>query len=124
MTVSFGPSEYGRRVGLAFRLRNVGTLQSHTSGNDSWGAPTAQTWSDVDTAFRFDIKEVGGTEVAQNGQQIATKSVTLMTRYRNDVTVSPQMRVVYDGRSLNIVGVADPDGGRKYLVLQCVEAGD
>lgn len=121
MTVHFGPSEYGKRVGLAFRLRNVGTLQREAAATDSWDAPSS-TWEDVDTAFRFDLRETGGIETMQNGQQIATKSLTLMTRYRNDVTLSPKMRVVYDSRNFHIVGVSDPDGGRKYVVLQCVEA--
>lgn len=93
----------------------IQTRTLSTSGEPS------QTWATISqgASVPAQVLGVGGGE-RKRGQQIEAGVTTMVTmRFRTDI--DPTMRIVHDGRSLNIVRVYDPDGSRVSLVCQCKE---
>ena len=98
-------------------LREVVTLQSQSSTQDSFGQRVT-TWTDVATV-RAQVQALSGRELV-NAQSIhAEVSTQVMIRYRTAVTAA--MRVLYRGRVLNVHAVLDPEERRIVLHLMCSE---
>jgi SPP1 family predicted phage head-tail adaptor len=62
---------------------------------------------------------LSATERAANAGVQSAISHRVIIRWRDDVT--SKNRLVYRGRTLEIVGVTDPDGRRRELWLECRE---
>lgn len=120
MTHSGGTSIYGKPDALSKRLRQVLVLQRENATQDAYGE-SVPSWTTVDFGVRGEVKAKGGSEFTQSGQQIATRSIEVLIRYRSDITITPQHRFTWQGRTFHITGILDPDGMRKILICQCTE---
>jgi SPP1 family predicted phage head-tail adaptor len=65
------------------------------------------------------VESVAGGETVR-GRQVSAEATTLLT-VRWLAGVTPEMRVLYEGRTLGIVRASDPDGGRRELRIECRE---
>lgn len=99
-------------------LNNVVDIeQEDPNKNTSWkGEPR---WKAVFRNVRCEIKSVGGGERIWGLQMEA--GITSAVRMHYHDGVSAKMRLNKQGRLLNIVRAADPDGIRKWLICQCQE---
>lgn len=107
------PTAY--RIG---HLRHRITLERPERASDGRGG-WVETWSPAATVWAA-VEAIRASErvVAQQTQGSVTYHVVI--RYRSDVTAD--MRVVWNGRPLYLVGPPyDFDGRRRYLVLECEE---
>ena len=63
--------------------------------------------------------ETGGAEYVRGRQIEANVDVMVEIRYRSDIT--PDMRIVWGSRTLNITRAFDPDGRKTRTVMYCKE---
>lgn len=96
-------------------LRHRIEIQHLVHGENEYGDPVAewQTFANV-WAEVLDLK---GREFWQAAQ--VQSEVTTRVRIRYLPGIKPSMRVVHDGRHLEITTVLDPDGRRRELQLLC-----
>lgn len=94
-------------------LKDRITLQRWAAANDpSWGP--AAGWAEIGDAWA-DVTPVSGTE-RRDGQGVQeTISHQIRMRYRTDLTTKD--RIIYRGRTLDIVFVVDVDGARRELLI-------
>jgi SPP1 family predicted phage head-tail adaptor len=99
------------------QLRHRVTLEAPVATADGGGgadlawAPVATVWA------RLRAQRATAGRENQATVQVVSHEVTL--RWRGDVT--PRMRLVYEGRVLEIRSVRDPDETKRWLVLVCEE---
>jgi SPP1 family predicted phage head-tail adaptor len=93
------------------------TIQSRASTLDSFGQQVT-TWTDLLSCWAS-LESQSGKELlaAQAINSELTDMVTVL--YRSTVTAA--MRVLYQGRVLNIQSVIDPDTAHVALQLMCSE---
>lgn len=98
-------------------MRDRVTLRRWTPTNDpGWGQQPG--WSDVEE-FWASVTPVAATErFTQAGVQ-SVMSHRIVCRYRTDLTSKD--RLVYRGRVLDIVGLHDPDGRKRELLIEAKE---
>jgi SPP1 family predicted phage head-tail adaptor len=65
------------------------------------------------------VESLSGGEQQNGTQQQAIATTEIKLRYRDDV--KPEMRIIHDGRTLNIVRAFDPTGRRRELWCHCKE---
>lgn len=100
-------------------LRHRVTIQRNTPAQNSFGEPVA-SWSALATIWANVLPSSGRENfIASGEQELATITHRVQMRYRNDLT--PKMRIVWDGRNLDIESVQDPSGKREYLMVLCRE---
>jgi SPP1 family predicted phage head-tail adaptor len=100
-------------------LRERITIQAQsTSGSQEWGPSLA--WGDVATVWASVEAAESSEDFGQKGTATAT-SYTVRIRYRADVT--PACRLVWRGRTLDIVGVIDVGGRRRECEIKAVSHG-
>lgn len=104
----------------AGELRHRIQLQSATEAQDSTGNPT-KTWSTYDTVWAASLSQMS-REFWLMQRHVATVTHVLKIRYRP--TVKATDRVLFDGRTLEINGVVDPEARRRELHLACTEVKD
>jgi SPP1 family predicted phage head-tail adaptor len=91
-------------------------LQSCTVSKSTGKA--VETWSTYKTVWASSV-EVAAAE-ATIGLQLQERATHILTiHYRADVKA--HHRAVRGGRTLNIIGIINPDGVRGRLLLACVE---
>lgn len=100
----------------AGKLRHRITIQTPTTTNTS-GVPTT-TWSTFATRWAS-VEPFDGREFQRADQTQAQLTHTVRLRWLAGVT--SQMRVVHDGRYLNIERVIDKDERHIELELVCSE---
>lgn len=101
----------------AGELRHRVTLQSVTVARDAVGG-TTETWTDQATVWAA-IEPLRGREYWDAAQVAAEATYRVRMRYR--AGVSPEMRLTYQGRTLEIESVTSPDERRRELELICRE---
>lgn len=105
------------RRGTQFRvgaMRERVNLQTSTSTMDDAGQPI-RTWATTyenEPAQRVPLR---GAESLRGGQVEAGVDEVFIIRFRDSVT--PQMRLVHDGRNYGIVYAEPVEGGRRYMAL-------
>jgi SPP1 family predicted phage head-tail adaptor len=97
-------------------LRHRATLQREALSPDGGGGHTS-TWSDVATVWA-EVAPRAGDEAFAAGRIEARTRLRLRLRFRDGVAAG--MRIVLDGRILNVRAVLD-DGRRRWLELDCEE---
>lgn len=102
---------------LAQRLRHTVTLQQNTSTTNAYGEAVAG-WVDVATV-RAGVEPVSGKEAIAAGANLAEQVTRVIMRWRSGVV--PQMRVVFDGRYLDIRQIINANESDRVLELLCVE---
>ncbi len=94
------------------------TIQAPSGSPADDGQPSGE-YEDFLTGVPAQIRGVGGGEFIR-GVQVQAGITNLITiRFRDDVT--PNMRVIYGERTLNIQAAIDPEGRRRELQLHCKE---
>jgi SPP1 family predicted phage head-tail adaptor len=97
-------------------LRERWALQSCTVTKSNGKA--IESWTTYKTVWAASV-EVAAAE-ATIGLQLQERATHILTiHYRADVRA--HHRATRDGRTLNIIGVINPDGVRGRLLLACVE---
>ena len=98
-------------------LRERVTLQLPVRTPDGAGG-AAVSWT-AGTPVWAKVEERGGGERVE-GERLAAKARLRVTiRYRSGITT--EMRVMRDGKALNILSLRDPDGRKRFLLLDCEE---
>jgi len=82
------------------------------------GSPNPE-YSSLVTGLPAEVMETTGGETIRGRQVEANIRAVIEIRYRSDIT--PDMRVKYGSRYLNIVSVVDPTGRRRKTILTCSE---
>ena len=98
-------------------LRHRLALQEETRGADAGGGYTL-TWSDIATVWGR-VEPLTGAERLQAMRLESRVSHRVTIRHRTGVSAG--MRLLHDGRALNIRTVIDPDERRHWLELMCEE---
>lgn len=102
------------RAGL---MRHRLVIQRPVLTKDAVGGDV-QTWPTFVTVWG-QVRPLSGRE-AYEGQRVTTTASHFMTiRYRDDIT--PQMRVVWHGRTFEITFIENQDGRNRSLVLWVTE---
>lgn len=98
-------------------LRHRVTLQERSTATDSFGQPI-ETWSDVGTYWAA-VKPLRGREGEAIRQVKAEATHRVVLRAVAPVTTA--MRLVFDGRVLDIIEALDVDERGRELNLVCIE---
>lgn len=89
-------------------------LQRRVTGRDGAGQPST-TWELVAPMWA-DVRNQGGLEAIKAGATTSVVQSSIRIRYR--AGVDSGMRVLYDGRTYNILAVL-PDARRVHIDLVC-----
>lgn len=89
---------------------------------DDWGQPI-EAWTAILTNVPSEVRDIRGREFWSGGQTPAGEVTTrVRIRWRDDIALLRQMRVVHQDRVLAVEAILDPDGRRTELHLMCQEA--
>tara|TARA_R110002110_G_scaffold24174_8_gene90974 strand:+ start:1301 stop:1624 length:324 start_codon:yes stop_codon:yes gene_type:complete len=100
-------------VSAAGGLRERVTIEVPTRVSDGTGGESV-SWSALGTVWA-EVLSLSGSEVTQAERDEARGRFTVTMRHRDDV--SADMRLVWRGQVLNIRGLRDPDGRRRWLAV-------
>ena len=106
-----------RAIPRAGQFRAVITIQYRTTSIDTHGGQSV-AWATLATV-RGKVESLAGNEAFNADQPTAQRASMVTIWYRSDVT--PRHRLTVESRTLEIVSVSDPDGGKRLLQLTCVE---
>jgi SPP1 family predicted phage head-tail adaptor len=98
-------------------MRERVTLQSPSRTPDGAGGAEV-TWTSGATIW-VKVEEQRGSERLAGERLAAGTKLRLTIRYRSGITT--EMRVLWNARVLNIRAVGNPDGRKRFLVLDCEE---
>lgn len=105
------------------RARNPGrlgervTIETQVRTADGAGGASVG-WTALATVAAEVISFKGASLVAGERDE-AREPFRVVIRYRGDLTT--EMRIAWRGRQLDILSRHDPDGGRRWLVIDCEE---
>lgn len=100
-------------------MRERATLQAPVRTPDGAGGADV-SWSDVATVWAS-VMVLSGRERPAGERMEARRRLQVLIRYRSDVT--PDMRLMWQGRVLDIRTLCDIDGKRHMLLIDCEEGG-
>jgi len=101
----------------AGELRHRVTIQQKSVVRDSYGEEDV-TWTNVATVWGS-VEPLQGREFIEAKQTQAEITTRIRIRYRS--SISPEMRVVWDGHIYDIEAVIDVGGRKRELQLMCTE---
>ncbi len=105
----------------AGRLRHTVTIERNEPTRDATGAEVA-AWS-RHVVRRASIEPLQGREFWASRQTNAEVSVRVRLRWDGDTAaITPKDRVVFDGRTFDVVSVIVPNEARREVHLMCTEA--
>lgn len=93
------------------------TIQQYTASRDSYGGEV-QAWSDVATSWAQKVHRTSREFFAAQKVNAETTDIFII-RFRSGIIA--KMRVIFDGKTYDIIGANDPDGSRRELHLICIE---
>lgn len=96
-------------------MRHRITLQNPSMVSDGQGGWTT-SWPAIATIWA-NVKEKAASEFSQAHKLTGSIKYDITIRFRSDV--DEKTRIVYGARTLNITGVINPDGQKRYLNLIC-----
>ena len=102
----------------AGRLRKRLTIQQPTEGSADPLGEKPMTWSDVASVWA-EVLPQSGREFYRAQQIHAELSHAISIRYRAGLT--PRMRLVLEGRPLNVVAIINVEERNRELLLYCAE---
>ncbi len=102
-----------RSQSVAGGLRHRITIQEKVDGVDAWGGPTT-TWPDYVTVWG-EVVYMAGNEYWAARQANSEVQGRVRIRYRDDIV--PTMRVIHNGKTLEILSVVPYDSHKKELHL-------
>ena len=98
-------------------FRHRVTIQQQGAGQDAWGAPSAG-WSEVVTTWAA-IEDQSGADQFSAEHYRADVTHRVRIRYRSGL--SPDMRILYDGREFDILHIVNVYERDRQLHLLCKE---
>jgi SPP1 family predicted phage head-tail adaptor len=98
-------------------LRERVAIQQMTETKDAMLA-AQQTWATLLTVWA-EVRPASNSEMWRRQQIQSTSNWTVTIRYRTGIT--PQMRVVWNGRAFLIRGVDNSDMRKRFIELACEE---
>jgi len=104
----------------AGKYKNRVEFQTNSTAVNSDGTPV-NVWSELATVWAG-VNTVTGREKWANRHTSHNYDAAVSIRYRSDITES--MRIIYNGRTLQIKTIIDVNERRRELVLLCVEFRD
>ena len=103
----------------AGKLRHRITLQRKQQTQDPATGALLTTWVDAASVWAA-VEPLSAREFIAAQAVQSSVSVRVTVRYLAGIT--PDMRLLHDGKTYNIAGVlADKESGREYLTLLCAE---
>jgi len=103
------------------KLRHRIDILNAVTGQDSMGGQTAGAGSTFATVWAS-VEALSAREIFAAQQITAQVSHKVTIRWLDGVKA--KMAVSFDGRAFDIVGVQNPDGRHKMLILLCLERND
>ncbi len=100
-------------MSTAGRLRERVTIERPVRVSDGTGGESV-SWAALGTVWA-EVASLAGSEVTQAERDEARGRYTVTMRHRDDVIAD--MRLVWRGKVLNIRGLRDPDGRRRWLAV-------
>lgn len=102
----------------AGRLRHRVALQASTPTKESAYGSVAHAWATTETFWANEVP-AGAREFAQAQQRHGELTTVFSCRHRTDVTRAK--RLVWDGRTFDILGAWCPDSRKRELLISCRE---
>lgn len=101
--------------------RHTVTIQSRTFTRGASGGRGTETWTT--SAIRSaNVRPVSARELVQAGSQQGEISHVVMMRYDADTAaLKPKDRLIFDGRTLSIIGVINKDEAGHTIECTCKE---
>lgn len=101
------------------KLRERVAIQSKVVVRDGFGSEVV-TWT-VHSTVWADVRSTDGSEQVESSvdQVVATISHSVLIRYM--AGLSPSMRVVWQGKVLQILSIVKNDNRQRQLILKCSE---
>lgn len=100
-------------------LRERVELQREQRDRDAVGG-FVSTWVGVASVWAR-VAPMGTGERYMRHQMQANASWKVTVRHRGDVTLSPKMRVVWQGRTFEVRGFTNADERKRFVDLACEE---
>jgi SPP1 family predicted phage head-tail adaptor len=88
---------------------------------DSFGDVDAENWKTVAAAEPAAVEPLRGREFYAASQVSSDQPFKVVIRYRPDVTYTAQMRVLWEGRSLDVESAAEERAEGHFVHLHCRE---
>lgn len=102
-------------------LRHRVSIQTPNEIQDSTGA-LVTTWTELIETWAEVLPATGSERWIQNmDQRVAERSAQVRLRYRDDVTITEQCRIVWGAHTYNIRSIGNRLGRNRELVLLCEE---
>jgi SPP1 family predicted phage head-tail adaptor len=98
-------------------MRHRVTIQRRATGTDTAGG-ILNTWEDVATRSAS-MDRAAGSEVWASAQRSGRVPAVFRLRYLSGV--EPAMRLLFDGRTYNILSAVDQEGRKAELVITAEE---
>lgn len=95
---------------------HVITIESYTESNDDLGGHS-EDWAPFLTDIEAHIQPISGTEYYQAQQIQNPVQVDIYTPYNG--VIQANMRIVFEGKTLNIKSVLDQGGMNEVMLLKC-----
>ena len=102
----------------AGKLRERVTIQRPTMPPGPYGQDAAPTWADVRTVWAA-VRQLRAAEIVRAQQAGSETTLLVNIRYADDVTAD--CRLVWRGRTLDVVGVIEVNARRTELEIMCTE---
>src|SRR5262245_65380196 len=101
------------------RLNRQIQIQAPTYSTDTEGR-TSSPWTTVARPWAA-IDNQAARETQQGGEELMTLAADFRIRWRASLTITPAMRVLFNGRIFLIVGITNPGEQNEWWVLNCEE---
>lgn len=108
----------------AGKLRHRVTIQTRTISQDGYG-DAVETWTSGDTVWAEVTPLLTATReafVAQSETRSARQTLQVRMRWRDGLTPAGT-RLLWDGETLDVESVMDPDGRHAELIVLCYARG-
>ena len=101
----------------AGKLNKRVIIQQYAATRDDYGGEVL-TWSDIVTAWAQKAHRTSREFFAAQKVNAETTDMFIIRHYSG---ITTKMRVIFDGKTYDIIGANDPDGRRREIQLMCRE---
>lgn len=103
-------------------LRNLVTIQTRNAGTDAAGQPVT-TWTTLLTAYA-DVRGSTGLGAIRGSREVGTEVDAYSFRIRYREGLDSGLRVVFNGRTFDVIEVRMDYAGREWTDLVCRTGND
>lgn len=104
-----------------WNLRHRVNIQQRTPTLDSYGDVASENWANVAEGEPAAVEPLRGREFYAASQVSADQPFKVVVRYNPGLAYTTQMRVVWEGRNLDIESAAEERGEGHWVHLECRE---